>query len=604
MSSSPFVALSEGPQNRFAMALFDHMESPEAMSLSSVTVASWDALAVVSGVAVEAGRSPLRVIGDVRLDAQAALAHELDAGEERDLALVARAYARWKSAFAEHLVGDFAIVVVDPAERLVVAARDAFGVRRLAYRRMPNGMAFAADVGMLAALGSARADIDESAIAGYLAGDELSHEKTLFRSVFRVPPGHTLIARQRSLSLRRHFNPSFEERRGSRDETVAMVRASFCEAVADRVRGDRPLLVHVSGGIDSSSIACVADSLGATPPLHFVSARYPDADEHRFVAAVDMHLRRSVHVVDTSPSGTLDDAVDPGHPARYPFSAQTAGIEALAVRTGATAVLSGIGADELFFERGVYRDLASHLRWWRLWRETRDTRAYSSGSRDLYLRDALRCAVVQSSLYRMLAPRGLARVIAIARSTRRNRRPDWLRPWRRGSSPNRSNGDGAMPVAFASETQRFTWEWMTSPRLNATLEAEDRTAAAAGLQVRYPFLDSRLVRVILATPYDHRLPGARMKALLRDAMGDLLPDMVRERREVTIFDSAIATAIAAKVPALRQPLETGPWESDAWVDRGAARALLRRVEADPADADQAIALWEVATLELWLRALG
>ena len=87
-------------------------------------------------------------------------------------------------------------------------------------------------------------------------------------------------------------------------------------------------------------------------------------------------------------------------------------------------------------------------------------------------------------------------------------------------------------------------------------------------------------------------------------MGDLLPDIVRERREVTIFDSAIATAIAAKVPALRQPLETGPWESDAWVDRGAARALLRRVEADPADADQAIALWEVATLELWLRALS
>ncbi len=580
------------------------MESQDATSLSSIVFAMWDRPAV--GTALAAGSRPaLRVLGDVRLDGQAELAQELGAGDERGLALVARAYARWQSGFAEHLVGDFAIVVIDRAAGVVVAARDAFGVRRLAYRRMPDGMTFAADVGMLAALGSPRDDLDDDAITGYLEGSEPSRERTLFRGVFRVPAGHTLIARKHALSLRRHFTPSFAERRGSRADTVAMVRASLRTAVADRLRSDRPLLVHVSGGIDSSSIACIADGLAAPAPLHFVSARFRDADEQRFVAAVDAQLRSRVHVFDAEPSATIDDVLDPGHPARYPLAAQTAGMEALAARTGATAVLSGIGGDELFFERGVYRDLAAHLRWRTLWRETGHAGWYTVGSRSFYLRDALRSLVTRSAAYRSLAPRRLAALLRMARSRRRERRPDWLRVVRRAPSDSPTTGpDAFTPATFASETQRFTWEWMTSARLAATLEAEDRTAAGAGLEMRYPFLDSRLARVVLATPYAHRLPGARMKALLRDAMGDTLPQAVRERRVVTVFDTAIATAIAAKLPALREAVERGPWESDRWVDREGARALLRRVEADPHDIDRAIALWDVATLELWLRALG
>jgi asparagine synthase (glutamine-hydrolysing) len=590
------------------MGVFDHMESQDAMSLSSIVHAMWDRPAI--GTAMAAGSRPsVRVLGEVRLDAQPELAQELGAGDERGLALVARAYTRWRSGFAEHLVGDFAIVVIDRAAGLVVAARDAFGVRRLAYRRVPDGIALSADVGMLAALGSPREDLDEDAIAGYLAGAEQSNERTLFRGVFRVPPGHTLIARKHTLSLHRHFTPSFAERRGSRADTVAMIGASLRTAVADRVRSDRPLLVHVSGGIDSSSIACIADGLGAPASLHFVAARFRGADEQRFVSAVDAQLRTRVHIFDAEPSATIDDVLDPGHPARYPLAAQTAGMEALAARTGASAVLSGIGGDELFFERGIYRDLAAHLCWRTLWRETGQAGGYTVGSRSFYLRDALQSLITRSAAYRSLAARRLAVLLGMARSRRRERRPGWLRAWRRGSSSSptispTAAADGATPAPFTSETQQFTWEWMTSARLVATLEAEDRTAASAGLEMRYPFLDTRLARVILATPYTHRLPGARMKALLRDAMGDTLPQAVRERSVVTLFDTAIATAIAAKLPALREAVERGPWESDRWVDREAARTLLRRVDADPLDTDLAIALWDVATLELWLRALG
>jgi asparagine synthase (glutamine-hydrolysing) len=572
------------------------MKSPPAMALSSVVVATWKDGTLVTPSATPSGTELVSVLGDVRLDAEVELAREVGAVGERGLRLVARAYERWHSAFAEHLVGDFAIVVIDRAAGLVVAARDAFGVRRLAYRPEADGIALSADVGALAALGAPRVELDEAAIGGYLAGEDLPNDRTLFHTVFRVPPGHTLIARPSGVVLRRHFVPSFATRRGTREESVALIRARLVAAVADRVVGRRPVVIQVSGGVDSGAIACLADEIDAGAPRHFFSAHFRGADETRFVDAIDVRLKSSVHVFDAEPSPEIDDLSDPGHPARYVLAAQTAGMNALAARTGAEAVLSGIGGDELFFERGVYRDLAAYGHWRTLYDELTRSGWYASTSRRSYARDALR-----SIARRTIPGRMVASVVARARARRGVRhRPDWLRPLPGQCPPTPLH----TPMSFSSETQRFTWEWLTSPRLVATLEAEDRTATSCGLQMRYPFLDSRLSHVVLSTPYGQRLPGGRMKALLRDAAGDSLPDVVRARTQVTSFDAAIAIAIARKLPALRAIVQEGPWRSDTWVVRERAAALLHRVEAGDRDIGQAIALWDVATLELWLRALG
>ncbi|MDB4936380.1 MAG: asnB [Labilithrix sp.] len=562
------------------------------MSFSTVAVVSWNGPWTVTCKGARAPCGAVRVVGDVRLDDEADLARELGVAGARGLDLVARAYERWGPAFAAHLLGDFAIAVIDPVAKIVVAARDAFGVRRLAYRRMSDGVAIASDVGALAALGAPAAELDRAAVSAFLVGEALPHEKTFFRTVSRVPPGHTLIARPSGYSLQRHFDPSFAEARRSRDDTLDAIRTAFRAAVAQRIRGEEPVLVHVSGGIDSSSIACVADDLRCSAPLHFVSARFRGADEARFVSAVDARLRSRIHVVDAEPTADMDDPIDLGHPARYPLAAMGSRIEELAARTGARTVLSGIGGDELFFERGVYRDLAARGRWATLVRETCRRDRYTTGSRRFYLRDALRS----------LVPPAIDDVIARTRPLRKARPPAWLRA---SAGPLRIEPDGGRDAGpFHSETQRFTWEWLTSPRLAATLEAEDRAAANAGLRMAYPFLDTRLAGVVLGAPYTHRVPGGRMKALLRDALGDALPEAVRERTTVTVFDSAIAIAVAKKLPRLREAIDGGPWRSDEWVDRAAARALLRRAEVDSRDEDLARTVWDIATLELWLRALG
>jgi hypothetical protein len=95
-----------------------------------------------------------------------------------------------------------------------------------------------------------------------------------------------------------------------------------------------------------------------------------------------------------------------------------------------------------------------------------------------------------------------------------------------------------------------------------------------------------------------------MKVLLRDALAGSLPELVRERTHVTIFDRAIVAAIARKSRFLASAIEHGPWRSDPYLVRSAARDALRRFLAAPTDCAAALAVWDIASLEHWLRAVA
>jgi asparagine synthase (glutamine-hydrolysing) len=532
----------------------------------------------------------IRVAGDVRLEREEELAKALAAPDERGLVLVARAFERWGAGCLSRLQGDFAFVALDRSAGSVVVARDRFGVRPLAYRVLPDALAIASDPAPLAAL--ADVVVDDEAVREFLEGEEHDATLTFFRGVRRLPAGHALSF---GGDVTRWFHPPARERRSSSDETLDGFRDRFRAAVETRVaRG--PVLVQLSGGLDSSSIACVADVLLAPQrsSVTLASAAFRGADERRYVDAVAARVSLPLVKFDAKPSPELDDPLDPNHPARYPLAAMTTKLVALARERGARALVSGTGGDELVFERGAFRDLAARGRFVRLLRETP---RYSTRSRAFYLRDAL-ASLVPERL------RGVVRAIRARRGAvaQAPARPAWMRAPERSAPP--PPPAPAPPVArFHSETTRFTWEWLTGPRLSATLEAEDRAAARADLEMRYPFLDAELATYVLATPYEHRLPERRMKSLLRDALADALPPLVRDRATPTTFDADIADAVAAKLDHVRSAIEVGPWLSDRWVDRPAAKALLARFRADTADFALAGPVWDIAMLELWLRAL-
>ena len=85
--------------------------------------------------------------------------------------------------------------------------------------------------------------------------------------------------------------------------------------------------------------------------------------------------------------------------------------------------------------------------------------------------------------------------------------------------------------------------------------------------MRFPFLDTRLTRFVLAIPYQFRLPAGRMKRLLRVAMKGLLPSAVLNRRRVTTFESLIHVNYPRTRPGLEKLFSDGAWQSGRYLDR-------------------------------------
>lgn len=451
----------------------------------------------------------------------------------------AEALARADLGFAEHLEGEFAALVCDG--RRVIAARSALAGPALWYVVRPGRIALSVEPEPL--LKFTERTVEPDTIRDFLRGELSDPERTFWRGLRRLPPGHVLCATPSSISVVRWFRlPAGESR-------AADLRTQLETAVRARLDPEAPTMVHLSGGIDSSAIAALAAR--TQRPVVLAAGRYPglDCDEGRFIEAARRTLAAPYREWNGS---TLREPPAPS--LAHPWIELQAGdAEAeveLARSIGARWILTGHGGDELLFERGVFRDLARRGNLPRLLREARLAPRYSTRTARFWLGDAVR---------------GL-------------RRPD-----------------------AASHTQDATWNWLRSPHAAWMRDLQDHALARAGLAYRRPFLDGRLAQFVLALPWRDRLPSGRMKAILRDAVADLLPAEIVERTEVTTFESAILHHARAARKSAVHVLEEGRWRSEPYFSRAEARGLVARL--DDGDAGAAQTLHAVTSVERWLRAV-
>lgn len=570
-------------------------------ALDGLVVTDWERFAC--GLALTTRGAPL-------VDAERELALVADSHLRRDgaraadTARIADAYARWGVDAPAHLDGHFAFVLWDAARERLFAARDAFGQRPLFWARVGPRVLFASELESLAA-GGVPLDVDDTLVLEHLLADYRAIEQTFFTHVRRVPPGHRAVFERGVVRVERWFHPPELQHGRSRRQLLDEVRARFVGAVEHAIDADTPVLAELSGGLDSSSIVCAAahlyqgtgdrarrgDLYQGTGPLTTVSAVYPGlpCDEGPFIDAVARHTGLPSERFDGT-SSSLADHVPPTllHPGTPPTSG-LAGERAIIARTGARVSLSGSGGDQLFFERGVFRDLAAAHAWRRLVHEARLAPRYSTRSTEELLRDAAH-AVLPPWLFavrrRLVAPprRELPRWLGDALVPRARARLTEARP----------------PIDRApSYTHAFAWRWLTSAPTSWHVEVQELKAARLGVTMRFPFLDAALARTVLSVPWEERLPQGRMKALLRDALGPLLPPMIRERTHVTTFESAVERHVTQHRAGLREIVEDGAWRAERWVRRAEVARALATMEVEGWSTQSFV--WSAVMLELWTR---
>jgi asparagine synthase (glutamine-hydrolysing) len=539
------------------------------------------------------------VAADVRLDNALELAEELKvpAGVEAS-ELVLEAFLRWDERFAEHLTGDYAVVVRDARNRRLIAARDPFGVRPLVYRLGPDRTWVASGVSQLLATIEGRPALDDDAVVEHLIWRERATDGTCFREIRQIRPGHTVVFRNGSMSAFRHWYPPTELVRLPRTADYhEEFRRLFRVAVARRLRSDRPVLVQVSGGIDSSSIACMIDLIqreGALPcpTVRGVSALYPGlaCDESPYIDAVAAQVGFPIEGWDAAVAEPIDltnpSPVMPG--GRVGSAGGSLGDVEIAHRSHSRVIMRGLGGDQLGFSAGIVLDLLRSGQW-----------SFALGRFLDFPEVTLRLLGLRAlTVAKQLLPPGVRGAIAQARV----RLPRWLTTMAHLRA-RRIWWPRAPGVSFVATVQKRRWDLLWSQQIARALTTDDLVGRVNGVEFRYPFLDIDLVRFVLSIPAEHwpRLaPSARLQ---REAMRHVLPPTVAGRTHKPDFTPGLANRLARASGQIRELLFGARWDSERYVRQPEAQALCRDVleSSRQVGSLQYRHLWNIALLEAWLR---
>ena len=499
-----------------------------------------------------------------------------------DADLILRAYMRWGRLCPERLLGDFAFAVWDRRRRKMFCARDPVGVQPLYYAQTPTGLVFASTVAAAVAAQGVPDALDEAAVAAFLTRSTLREAKTnpgtwtLFQAVRKVPPGHALAVKTEAgrspgalggirTKLERHWRPEQVPRaRPASDEDYArQFLENYERAVRDRLRGADPVGVHLSGGLDSSSIAALAARAlrreGRPPPLAFTwlpaPGSAPPTTEHLLIR--DLCAREGLTAFHCPPSPAGLAAVhlrDGAYPGVHVHLNEEAVAHCAAAR-GVSVLLSGWGGDEgvSFSGRGYPAQLLFSGRW-----RTLHAICLAEGWN---LRRFL-VEVVMPLLHPQL-PFHLRRHRPLwgPHSYRALERRRWfIEPAfaRRVKPPSlrffRSVG--------ARSTQLLI---MQDGRLSERMEGWAANGLRHGIEYRYPLLDRRVLEFALGLPADQYWRGPWRRWLMRHALslpdgvagGAVLPDRLcwhQSKNDPIRYESAM-DAFAESLPILRRRLE-------------------------------------------------
>ena len=540
---------------------------------------------------------------DGRIDNRADLAAALGV-EERgtaDVALVAAAYERWGEAFDRHLLGDFAVVIRDARRGALIAARDVVGARPLYYRESRGALVCGSSPWAVFAATSEAPAPSFDAMAMSLAERHVERPDTLFEGVRALLPGGSLRATSGAVYVSGSAWPAPVTRSrlvGARAYEEAL-RATLREAVAARMRARGEVAAHVSGGVDSSSVAALAASVareeGAADPL-LVRCVFPGlaCDESAFSQAVADHLGLPIESV-TMPGDVkvyLPDAASlPRGPIESPISHMLTKMIDRAAERGARVTLTGAGSDQLLLPTGL--ELAGAL----LRGDVRGALALSG----------VLGAPLSARAYARLLRRGVLRALpdGAQRAVRSARRrgasaPAWMTPRARRVVEEAGEPRADDPRAFPSPAARalatrFAW----NVDYSHSLTLADAIAASKGADLRHPFFDRRVIELLLSFPDEERAAGPPQKALLRRAMGGLLPSEVAERTTAAEFSPFVQAALVEPhAEALAGLIRRGRLGDAGLVDPDAAADRVLAARADPEAAREVVAL---LSLELWLR---
>ena len=519
-------------------------------------------------------------------------------GEVSDSALALAAYEQQGISGFIGLIGDWSLAIWDASRERLILASDFAGVRPLYYRSCGNCIWWSTRLKPLIQWASSN-EIDEEYVAGYLLYGACPN-RTPFRGIFSVPPGHYLVASRHGVEIRAFWQMPIGNivRYQHESDYEEHLRELFRDAVRSRLRTDAPALAELSGGLDSSSVVCMASDLvrhGAARTPQIVTLTYERSNslDTRFYRAIEAWCgNESIHLSTSDYAFLTETHVGDSVPAFWEELHKA--VASTARERGARSLLTGSHGDLVM--GNSWDDSAQVLGL------VRDGRIRTALNQTLAWSKALRVPII-SIAWRLLSAARLAYASGYASESSMDRR--------------RIPEDDSIASSFRarlrlSQPNRFFSDaWMQAPierrelfrSLAETLELRKLQPSEPLMHLCYthPYVHRPLLSFLLSIPPEIVCGPNERRRLMRRAFSPFWPPALRQRGSKDSFAGVFYKALRPIATKLLPAVEKLQVVERGYIDpshlQGRMERLVHSLECNQPQ------LRLIISLELWLRQL-
>ena len=542
---------------------------------------------------------------DGRLDNRAELISELSDSlttGSTDVAIVATASEKWGANCFAKLIGDWALSIWNPIDRSLLLAKDPIGTRHLYYSFDRDQLTWSTILDPLVRGVGKTLALNTDYIAGWFSFFPASH-LTPYVEIHAVPPSSSVLLRPGKHTVSRHwdFDPGKNIRYRTDAEYEEHFRAVFAEGVRRRLRSDSPILGELSGGRDSSSIVCMADTIIARgeaetqrlDTISYYDDSEPNWNERPYFTKVEEKRGRMGHHIDVGDQEKLNSelgiqTMPPRFMARPGSDGRSsAQFKMCLVSQGNRAVLSGIGGDEVMggvptpapeladlIARAQFRTLAHRLKVWALQKRKPWFHLFFEAAKGFF-------------------PLALVGVPEYMRP------PDWL---------HRAFVQHHLAALTGYRSRVKVFGPLPSFQENVrTLDGLRRQLACNVLpweppyEKRYPYLDRDLLEFMYAIPREQLVRPTQRRSLMRRALVGIVPDEILNRRTKAFVARAPLVKISEDWAHLVRTTQNMVSSSLGIVDPSAVLEALQK--ARRGEGVSTIILTRTMCIEDWLSSL-
>mgnify|MGYP001559808458 CR=1 FL=1 len=461
-----------------------------------------------------------------------------------DTEVIIHAYEEYGDNCVTHFNGDFAFAIWDTQKKELFAARDRIGVKPFYYFHKNKSFIFASEIKAILQDKNFERKINITSFYNYLSRLSVWGNDTIFTGIRKLPPAHILRFKDGQLILKKYWDLDFSHKlKGSEEEFAECIYQEFYKAVKRRLISDVPLGAFLSGGVDSSSIVAVMSKLSTNPVKTFSFgftaqnttvmneldsarqvAKYYETDHHEFVLDPESLISELPHLIwhfDEPFAGSLP---------QYFLAEKT--------RHYAKVVLNGTGGDELFGDYGrswwfsrFFDNRSLQYSIWPYWMQ----QLFSNGIHLLpnirrFENYKRRADEITKNSYRrgIMYADGKDAIFTI------QQKQVLLKSWVLGSLENERTIENTFQNLFLSSNARELMDQVFYVDMKTQLVDEycywtDVLSMCSSIETRVPFLDYKLIEIIISIPPAVRSRKDNLKYLFQKAMASLVPEWVFTR---------------------------------------------------------------------------